>query len=138
MTESKTERNPQDHSDWRVRMAELIAIHLDAEQFGVKAMYLLGSAKNAAAGPESDIDLLIHFQGTERQREALLCWLGGWSLCLDEWNRVRTGCHTGDMLDVHIITDVDIAAKSSYAIRIDAITDPARPLPLKTAKSARR
>jgi len=137
MIKSTSERNPRDHSHWRLSMAELIASYLDEDQFGVKAMYLIGSAKNAAAGPESDIDLLIHFQGTERQREALLCWLDGWSLCLDEWNRIRTGCRTGGLLDIHVVTDADIAAKSSYAVRINAATDPARPLPLRKANSAR-
>jgi len=137
MTGLKIERNPGDHSEWRVHVAGLIAHHLDPERFAVKAMYLIGSAKNASAGPVSDIDLLIHFNGTESQRDALLCWLEGWSLCLDEWNRIRTGRQTGSLLDVHIITDTDIAARTSYAVRIDATTDPARPLPLTKAKSAR-
>jgi pyruvate,water dikinase len=34
------------------------------------------------------------------------------------------------LLDVHIITDEDIAKKSSYAAKIDAVTDAAKPLPL--------
>ena len=40
-----------------LRMAERIARAIDAERYGVKAMYVIGSTKNATAGPSSDIDL---------------------------------------------------------------------------------
>ncbi len=115
---------------WRLRVAERISSELDAERFGVKAMYIFGSSKNATAGPASDIDLLIHFAGDTCQREMLLSWLSGWSLCLDEVNYLHTGHRTGGLLDVHIVTDEDIAAHTSFAAKIDAVTDPARRLPL--------
>ena len=35
------------------------------------------------------------------------------------------------LLDVHIVTDEDIARKTSYAVKIGAVTDAARPLALK-------
>jgi hypothetical protein len=63
----------------------------------------------------------------------LLLWLEGWSRCLSEINFLRTGCRTEGLLDVHLITDADITARSSYAVKIDAITDPARKLPMKEA-----
>jgi pyruvate,water dikinase len=113
---------------WRFQMAEHIASLLDPERFGVKGFYIFGSTKNATAGPESDIDLLIHFDGTKKQRSDLLIWLEGWSLSLDEMNYHRTGHRTGGLLDVHLVTDEDIANKNSYAIKIGAITDAARPL----------
>jgi hypothetical protein len=112
-------------------MAQRIAAQLDARKFGVKAFYLFGSAKNATAGPASDIDLLLHFQGTDQQRADLLLWLEGWSRCLSELNFLRTGYTTDGLLDIHLITDADIAARTSYAMKIDAITDPARRLPMK-------
>ena len=34
------------------------------------------------------------------------------------------------LLDVHYVTDEDIANRTSFAAKIDAITDPARSLPL--------
>ena len=34
------------------------------------------------------------------------------------------------LLDVHIVTDDDIAKKTSYAVKIGAATDPARLLPI--------
>ena len=124
-------RAEDEHWRWRFRMAERIAAQLDPLQFGVKALYLIGSAKNATAGPASDVDLLIHFEGTEEQRRDLTLWLEGWSRCLAEMNFLRTGYRCDGLLDVHVITDEDIAERSSYAVKIDAITDPARKLPMK-------
>jgi hypothetical protein len=116
---------------WRLQMAEHIAGQLDPDRFGVKAMYIFGSTKNATAGPQSDIDLLVHFEGTPQQRKELETWLEGWSLSLAQMNYLRTGYRTDGLLDVHIITDEDIAAKTSYASKIGAVTDPARPLSLR-------
>jgi hypothetical protein len=124
-------RAGDEHWRWRFRMAERIAAELDPRQFGVKAFYLIGSTKNATAGPASDVDLLIHFAGTEDQRKELMLWLEGWSRCLAEMNFLRTGYRSDGLLDVHLITDADIVQRSSYAVKIDAITDPARKLPMK-------
>lgn len=123
---------------WRLQMAQRLAAELDPDRFGVKALYLVGSTKNATAGPASDIDLVVHIGGTDRQREELLLWLEGWSLCLDELNCLNTGHRTGGLLDVHLITDRDITDGTSYAIRIGASTDPARPLDLKKPGSGVR
>jgi len=113
---------------WRARMAECIASHLDPARFGVKALYLFGSTKNATAGPASDIDLLVHFDGTDEQRRDLERWFEGWSLSLGEINFLRTGYRTDGLVDIHIITDDDIARRTSYAVKIGAVTDAARPL----------
>lgn len=124
------DRGTDDHWRWRFRMAQRIAAELDPGKFGVKAFYLFGSTKNATAGPASDIDVLLHFQGTDEQRKDLCLWLEGWSRCLSEMNFLRTGYRTEGLLDVHLVTDKDIADRSSYAVKIDAITDPARKLPM--------
>jgi predicted nucleotidyltransferase len=116
---------------WRLKMAEQIASLTDPERFGVQAMYIFGSTKNATAGPQSDIDLLVHFRGTKQQRRDLEIWLEGWSLSLAETNYLRTGYRTDGLLDIHIITDEDIADRTSYAAKIGAVTDPARPLRLR-------
>ncbi len=122
------DEHPESYWRWRQRMAERIALRLDPVKHGVVAVYLFGSTKNGTAGPASDIDMLIHFKGTPSQREDLVCWLEGWSLCLDEFNFLRTGYRSDGLLDVHIVTDEDIANKNSYASKISAITDAARPL----------
>ena len=56
--------HPENYWRWRYRMAEQIASHLDADRFGVAGFYLFGSTKNGTAGPASDIDVLVHFKGT--------------------------------------------------------------------------
>jgi predicted nucleotidyltransferase len=128
--------NPSDvHWRWRLQAAESIATHLEPERFGVKDMYVFGSTKNATAGPASDIDLLVHFQGTSAQRKDLLTWLEGWSLSLSEINYQRTGYQTTGLLDIHLVTDEDIQRRSSYAVKIGAVSDAARPLPMCKARS---
>ena len=116
---------------WRMHMAEHIAAEIDPSRFGVKAVYVIGSTVNATAGPCSDLDLLVHFNGSDEQREKLDLWFEGWSLSLAEMNFLKTGYNTGGLLDVHIITDDDISSRSSFAVKINAITDPARPLAMK-------
>lgn len=118
------------HWRWRLRMAQSIAAQLDPERFGVKTFGVIGSTKNATAGPASDIDLLLHFRGSEEQRKALMLWLEGWSRCLSEINFMRTGCRADGLLDVHLVSDEDIAARSSFAVKLDATTDAARRLPM--------
>lgn len=120
-----------DYWQWRIHMAKQIAEHLDPERFGVKKIYITGSTKNAIAGPGSDIDLIVHFVGNDSQKEDLLNWFEGWSLSLGEMNYLRTGYKVDKLLDVHIITDEDIENKTSFAIKIGAVTDAAKELPLK-------
>ena len=83
------------------------------------------------AGPNSDIDLLIHDDGAGRKREELGLWLDGWSRSLAEVNYLRTGYKSEGLLDLHYVTDDDIAKQTSYAAKIDAVTDAARPLRLR-------
>ena len=131
--ESKAQENKRnDHWRWRLRMAECVAAHLDPERFGVKGFYVHGSTKNATAGEDSDINILIHFDGTPKQREHLQNWLEGWSLSLDEANYLRTGHRSGGLLDVQFVTDADIRKRNGYATKINAVTDPARLLPMGT------
>jgi pyruvate,water dikinase len=60
------EATPENHWRWRLRMAERIASHVDAQRFGIKALYVFGSTKNATAGPGSDVDLIVHDRGDLR------------------------------------------------------------------------
>ena len=57
-------------------------------------------------------------------------WLDGWSRSLAEVNFLRTGYQSDGLLDVHIVTDADIEKQTSYAAKIGAVTDAARPLTL--------
>ena len=135
VSQEQAEKRSGNFWAWRLQMAEHVASQLDPARFGVKGFYVFGSTKNANAGPQSDIDILIHFQGTKKQRQELLGWLEGWSLALDEINYQKTGHRSGGLLDIHIVTDEDIARKESYASKIGAVTDAARPLALKKAET---
>ncbi len=125
------EKRSDDHWKWRLIMSEKIASEIDTTRFGVIACYVFGSTKNATAGPGSDIDMLIHFRGSDEQRKELETWLQGWGKCLAEMNYLKTGYELSTLLDVHIITDKDISDKTSYAVKIGAVTDSARELKLK-------
>lgn len=115
---------------WRYYMGERIADTLDFSRFGIKGIYIFGSSNNGTAGPGSDIDLLIHFGGTEEQKQQLMQVLEGWSACLAEINYIKTGYRCDGLLDVHLVTDEDIEKKSVFAAKIGAVTDPACPLKL--------
>jgi hypothetical protein len=125
------------HWRWRLRMVERIGAELEAERFGVESLYVIGSVKNATAGPGSDIDLLIHDAGDERARRELSLWLEGWSKALAEVNFLRTGYKSEGLLDVHWVTDEDIRNRTSFASKIGAVTDPAREVPLRNTQARR-
>ncbi len=129
--ENYVDTQSENHWLWRLRMAESMARQLPYGKFGVKGIYIIGSTKNANAGAHSDIDLLVHFEGTEIEKNQLLAWFDGWSLCLSEINHLRTGYKTDGILDIHLISDDDISKKVGLAAKINAITDSARPLKLK-------
>jgi hypothetical protein len=130
-----TEPAASDHWRWRLRMAEQIAAALDPARFGVHAMYVIGSTKNATAGPGSDLDLIVHLRGDQRQRAEVAAWLEGWSRALAEMNYLRTGYRSEGLLDVHFVGDADIERQTSFAAKIGAVTDPARELPLGRARA---
>lgn len=113
---------------WRHYMAERIAAQIDMEAFGIKGIYLFGSTNNCTARLNSDIDLLIHIDASDEQKQQLTTWLNGWSIALSEMNYLKTGYKSDGLLDIHYITDQDIRDKTSYAIKINSVYDPAHPL----------
>lgn len=126
------EYSQADQWRWRMAIAERIAHDLDAIKYGVLGLYVFGSTKNGTATARSDINLICHIEAHDRRKELLKHWFEGWSQCLGEINYLRTGARMErGMLDVHYITDEDIKIKTSYAAKINAPTNPAKPLPLK-------
>ncbi len=120
----------EDHWGWRMSMAESIAAQTDPERFGVKGMWVYGSTKNATAGPDADLDLLVHFAGDEGQRRELLAWLEGWGRALSEANVRWTGRRVVQLLDVVLVSDEDILERRGVAAKVEAVTDAARSLKL--------
>ena len=127
-TSEYVEWQPSNYWQWRYKMAERMATLIPAEKFGVKGFYIFGSSKNANAGPGSDIDLLIHIDEENADIESLNLWFEGWSQCLGELNYLKTGYKSEGLLDIHYVTDEDIRKRTSFASKIGAITDPAKPL----------
>ncbi|MEE4256173.1 MAG: nucleotidyltransferase domain-containing protein [Bacteroidales bacterium] len=116
-----------EHWKWRFEMVEKIASYLDLGKFGLKGLYLIGSTKNAQAGPGSDIDLLALSEGDPKLSNDFRLWIQGWGLCLDELNYRKTGFRSNEsLIDLHIVTEEDIEKGDSYAIMINAVTDGAR------------
>lgn len=121
-----------EHWKWRLKMCEAIAYKMDFDRFGVKGLYICGSTKNAEAGPGSDIDLIVHQQGTDLQQQELIAWLQGWGLCLSEVNYSRTGYRVDEsLIDLHIVNDEDMKKKTSFAAMIGSCYNSARPLKVK-------
>jgi len=123
-----TDYQSEDHWRWREFMAERLAQSADVEKLGIRQIYVFGSTKNGTAGPASDLDLLVHFRGDDARRARLTVWLDGWSRSLAAMNYLRTGYRSEGLLDVHVLTDEDIRERTSFALKIDAVTDAARPL----------
>ncbi len=122
---------PPDHWNWRMQKVEEIAEKLDSELYGVESLYLIGSTKEGTAGPASDIDLIVHFKGTEEQKEKLMAWLNKFGKKLEEENKERTGLKTDSILDIHLITDEDIKKRDSWATHITSPYMSVKKIPLK-------
>ncbi len=116
---------------WRLRMVDALAESIDAKRFGVKGLYLFGTVFNETAGPNSDIDILIRFDGTNRQRDDLELWLEGWNLCLSQINYNKSGYKLDRIIDAYIMTDDLINDQQYYKDMIDISKKAAKQLELK-------
>ncbi len=117
-----------EHWKWRMNMLKEVAGRTNFKYFGIEAMYIIGSVKEATAGPKSDIDLLIHFDGDQKKREKLEAYIEGWSQCLTKLNYDRTGVDMQEgLIDLHVITTEDIKnQESSFAAMIGSHSNSAR------------
>jgi hypothetical protein len=122
-----------EHSCWRLRLAEQVALQCEAERWGVQAMFIFGSAVSGVAGPDSKIHLLVHFQGRPQQRKELEIWLRGWSLALAEMNHLRTGLRSDGLLDVHFAGGEQVVDKTSAAAFVKLPPEAIKELPLGNA-----
>jgi predicted nucleotidyltransferase len=128
---ASSSRLPEDNSRWRIRMAQRIAAELNSGRFGVKGVYMIGSANNGTAGPDADIDLIIHLSTPPDRKRELDLWLEGWSLALAEMNYLRTGFKSKTLLDVRYVTDEDIEHHRGLAAKIGAAGDAVRRLAIE-------
>ena len=113
--------------------AERIAASVDPARFGVKAIYVIGSAKERHVGAGQRPRPARARWRIGRAARALEEWLEGWSLALAEMNYLRTGYRTGGAARRSLRDGTGFARGSSYAVKVGAVTDAARPLPIGAA-----
>jgi predicted nucleotidyltransferase len=104
--------SPLRHARWRREVAEELARGLEPTISGVVAVHLRGSVTDGRAGPESDIDLVIRFNGSPAQRAWLESWLDGWNRALVALNQQNTGVRVEKLLDAVIVDSEEAAAAS--------------------------
>jgi hypothetical protein len=119
---------------WRKRMAESVGLKLDPERFGVKAVYLFGTVFHDTAGPNSDIDFLVHFEGNESQFHDLKLWFEGWNLCLSQINYYRSGYSVEKVLDITYISESDFEDQKYYVDLMNPSNHSSKKLRLKNQK----
>jgi hypothetical protein len=110
--------NVDEHWRWRENYAEALAAQLDRARFGVSRVLLGGSTERGTAGPGSDIDLFVEFEGNDEQRRELSAWIEGWSLCLAELGYRKTGYRvTGGLIELHFL-DASTDPRSIHEYRM--------------------
>jgi len=90
---------------------------MDPGHFGVRGVYLYGSTEVGDASAGSDIDLIIVFAGTSRQKRDLCLWLDAWSVCLAQLGLELYGFPGEGLLDVRFVDAdrADVEIKSFVA-----------------------
>ena len=68
------------------------------EPFWSITAFIGGSTENGNAGPGSDIDILVEFKGTARQKKDIQIWIEGWGSCLSEVVHRKTGYYISESL----------------------------------------
>ncbi len=116
------------HWRWRKKMTEALTDLIDFTYYGIYHIYLIGSVKEATAGPKSDIDLLIHVTGDQTKEKLLKEWISGWGVALSQINYEKTGHWVeGSLVDLHLIHTEEIQNKTnSYAAMIGSLHNSAR------------
>lgn len=113
------------HWKWRMSMTLNMAQKIELDKFGITSFYLIGSTKDATAGPDSDLDLLVYTNGNEMQIKLLQEFFKGWSFGLSEYNYALTGYRIDKFIDLHLVSDNDNESKARYNSIIDDIDRPA-------------
>ncbi len=107
------QQNNNEPLQWRLRMSDSVCAEIDKDRFGIRGVYLFGTVFNETAGPNSDIDLLVHYDGRLDHMEDMQRWFEGWNLCLAHINYNKSGYFLRRILDVHYASDEEIE-KSEY------------------------
>jgi len=106
--------NTSEAQNWRTRMAEAFAQSIDMKKYNIIGIYLAGSVFKGESTPESDINLVIHSNAKQSEKDDFLKWAEGWNSALKSINYNRTGFQLDNILDIAIVSDEDIDANQFY------------------------
>jgi hypothetical protein len=119
INDSSGNRIEQEPWQFRMEIAKRIVSYLKRGRYGVMNIYLIGTVFHRTAGPNSDIDLMVHYNGEASNREKLEIWFDGWNCSLSEMVFNQTGVRLNRFLDVIYITDNDLRENEYFATLID-------------------
>lgn len=112
-----------DLPNWRRKLIEVMTKNIDRQKYGIKKIFVLASSIAANSRPYSDIDVIIHFDGDQNQKENLLLWLSAYNNCLSEINYLRSGHKLENFLDVKFITDFDYEHNTSIIRQLNSLKE---------------
>ena len=115
---------PETMRNWRRSVAQRIVEVMDFAHFGVKGVYLIGSAERETDGVGSDIDLIVHVKNGPEQQAQLQQWFSGWNGALCHMYALLSGYQTDILLDVHYVGPEEIRTNSSFATRMCSVYEP--------------
>ncbi len=118
----------------RVKIAEAFAAELDSEKYGVKKAYLFGTTYHKNAAANSDVDILLIFDGNSGMKSALEEYVFGWNMALCVSHYEATGFELRRMIDAHIKTEREVLESQYYYGLTKKGSGNSKKLKLKSAK----
>lgn len=107
---------------WREEAARKMIQGLSPQMPKIAAVYLIGSVRERTAGPESDIDIVVHVK-TESVITTLKAYFAGWEEALFAFP--PNGIPLKQLVDVHFLTDNDLEKNLSFASMITGVNSQA-------------
>lgn len=104
----------------RMEIAQKIASQIDSKKLGIKSVYLFGTVFYQNAGANSDIDLLVHYDGKEEHRKEMEIWFDAWNLSMTEMLFNQTGVRIEKLLDVFYVSNQDLKENDYFANLTDS------------------
>jgi len=104
--------------EWREKAARKMAEGLPLANLKVTGLYLIGSVRERTAGPESDIDLVVHVN-SQTSIASINAYFFGWEHALLAFP--PNGITLKRLIDVHVLTDNDLEKNLSFASMISGV-----------------
>lgn len=121
--QSESESNP---NEIRNLIIKKMCKSIDLKEYGILAIYLIGSTKNQNAAAKSDIDLIIHFDGSLQSELKINSWFSAYNDFIYNFINEINNEGIKEIFDIHLISDQDIERKTSYATMISSLENSAK------------